>query len=131
MDGLGLYCYKAVIDRIVDGDTCDIMLDLGCSVYVKERCRLYGINCPESYGVKKDSEEYAKGIAAKERLADLVNGKELIVHTYKDAKGKYGRYLVDIYLADDSLVDSMGDKMSVNEVLVEGGFAVPYFGGKR
>jgi len=61
---------------------------------------------------------------AKEWLKDKIEGKEVIVRTYKDKKGKYGRYLVEIFLEEDSF-------MSVNEAMVEKGLAVEYDGGKR
>ena len=59
------YLYKATVTRVVDGDTVDLEIDLGMSVFAKQRIRLAGINTPETYGVKKDSEEYAAGIKAK------------------------------------------------------------------
>ena len=123
MDEKMLYCYKARILKIVDGDTCDILMDLGCNVHIKERCRLYGINAPESFGVKKDSEEYKQGIAAKEYLRGLIEGKEVKAQTFKDKKGKYGRYLVDIYLP--------GETVSISTQMIAMGHAVEYFGGKR
>ena len=51
------YQYKAEVVRVVDGDTVDVLIDLGLNVFTKERIRLFGINTPETYGVKKGSAE--------------------------------------------------------------------------
>ena len=118
------YNYLGKVLSITDGDTITLDIDLGCNVHVIERCRLFGIDAPESYGVKKSSDEYKAGIISKEWLQDKIEGKEVIVRTYKDKKGKYGRYLVEIFLEEDSF-------MSVNEAMVEKGLAVEYDGGKR
>ena len=113
-----MYKYKAKIERIVDGDTIDIVIDLGFKITTNQRLRLKGINTPETYNVKKGSEEYIKGMAAKEfvvkRIAD--NNYEAIIETDKDT-GKYGRYIAEIWLADSDV--------SLNVELVEKGFAQP------
>lgn len=108
-----MYQYKAECMRVVDGDTLNLRVDLGMNIDHRIRVRLSGIDTPETYGVKKDSEEYKAGIAAKERLEELVMGKDLIIVTEKDKTGKYGRYIATIYV-DDS---------NVNETLVKEGFA--------
>jgi micrococcal nuclease len=96
-----MYEYQATCTRVVDGDTYDLDIDLGLHVHVHERVRLRGVDTPETYGVKKDSEEYAAGIKATERVVELlVPGMSFIVTTHKDKKGKYGRYLVDVILPD-------------------------------
>ena len=113
-----MYKYKAKIERIVDGDTIDIVIDLGFKITTNQRLRLKGINTPETYNVKKGSEEYKKGMAAKEfvvkRIAD--NNYEAIIETDKDT-GKYGRYIAEIWLTDSDV--------SLNAELVEKGFAQP------
>ena len=60
------YRYRAKLDRVVDGDTMDVVIDLGFYVELRERVRLAGIDTPEIYRVKKDSEEYKKGQEVKE-----------------------------------------------------------------
>lgn len=111
-----MYTYKAKLDRVVDGDTVDIIIDLGFKVTTHQRIRLQGINTPETYNVKKDSEEYKKGMEAKQfviaRFTD--NKNELIIETEKDV-GKYGRYIGVIRFADNPT--------SLNDELVEKGFA--------
>lgn len=108
-----LYCYKATCLRVVDGDTLDLSIDLGLSTFRKERVRLLNINTSEIYGVKKDSEEYQKGMESKARVEELVMGKDLLIKTYKDKKGKYGRYLCEVYI----------DDVNVGELLVKEGHA--------
>ena len=122
-----LYHYKGYIDHIVDGDTVDLLISLGLDVYAKERFRLYGIDTPEIHGISHQSDEYKRGMAAMEFLVSLIGRKEVFVKTHKDEKGKYGRYLAEIFLpADDE-----GADLNVNDLMIEKGHAVPYFGGKR
>jgi len=111
-----MYKYKAKIDRVVDGDTLDIVVDLGFKITTNQRIRLQGIDTPETYNVKKDSEEYAKGVIAKEFVIQRItlNDYEATVETEKDT-GKYGRYIATVWLADSSI--------SLNDELVEKGLA--------
>lgn len=113
------YLYKATVVRVVDGDTVDLEIDLGMNVFVKERIRLARINTPETYGVKKDSEEYKAGMKAKKRLEELVLGKEIALETVKDKKGKYGRYLGELYTNDK-------DWICINSLMIKEGLAKPY-----
>jgi len=98
-----LYWYKAECVRVIDGDTLELKFDLGMNTFRVERVRLSGIDTPEIFGVKKESIEYARGMEAKQFVLDFVTGKELWVHTEKDKQGKYGRYVVDIYILDEAL----------------------------
>ena len=66
-----MYEYKAVVDRVVDGDTIDVTIDLGFKVWKKMRVRMEGINTPESR--TRDLEEKKRGLAAKDRLKELSN----------------------------------------------------------
>ena len=123
-----MYEYKIkTIDHIVDGDTFDCTLDLGFSISHKIRVRMYGINTPESR--TRDLEEKARGLASKKRLIELLEEHEgdLILQTNK--KGKYGRYLGTL-LVDENGGDGEEYK-NINRQLIEEGFAVEYFGGKR
>ena len=113
------YLYKATVTRVVDGDTVDLEIDLGMSVFVKQRVRLARINTPETYGVKKNSEEYKAGIKAKRRLEELLEGKEIALETVKDKKGKYGRYLGELYVLEK-------DWTNINSLLIHEGHAEPY-----
>lgn len=110
------YIRNATMVRVVDGDTVDLNVDLGCDISVKMRCRLDGINAPEM--------KTAEGKASKAYLEQLFPaGTELVVQTVKDRKEKYGRYLAVLF----------GDGVtgSVNDALVAQGLAASYDGGKR
>jgi len=126
-----MYEYKIKeIDRIVDGDTVDATIDLGFDVLYKTRVRLYGINTPETR--TRDLEEKAKGLAAKERLNEIINkavhmGHHLILQTKE--KGKFGRYL-GVIIIEDCRPDH-DTRTDINQLLVEEGHAEPYYGGKR
>lgn len=111
-----MYTYKAKVERVVDGDTIDVVIDLGFKITTYQRIRLQGINTPETYNVKKNSLEYKQGMAAKKYVIDRIvsNDYEVIVETDKDI-GKFGRYIGVIWLADS-------DK-SLNDELVEKGHA--------
>ncbi len=131
-----MYQYQAQIQRVVDGDTYVIDIDLGLTVWVRnEKIRLYGVNTPEVYGVKRGSEEYMKGKMASDFVKSLIRkGQEAIVETMKDAKGKYGRYLAILYIRvpDEVLVGTenirtIGDYYCINDLLVAKGFAELYF----
>jgi len=127
-----MYEYKIhEVDRVVDGDTIDVTIDLGFDILYKTRVRLYGINAPESR--TRDLEEKERGLAAKERLSEVINHAihmrhHLILQTKE--KGKFGRYL-GIIIIQDSRPDHTEDRTNVNQLLVEEGHAVDYFGGKR
>jgi len=125
------YCYLAKVVSVVDGDTVDLDIDLGCNVHIMERCRLAGINAPETYGVKKDSEEYMAGIAVKEWLEEEIGGKEIMIRTIKDKKGKFGRYLVEIGCPFWQTEDKRYTGDIVNKRMVDVGLVVPYNGGNR
>lgn len=108
-----MYEYKAKCLRILDGDTIEVLLYLGFGISFTEKVRLYGIDTPETFRRKKDSEEYKAGMVAKNRVKELIKGKEITVKTIKDKKGKYGRYLAIIYI----------DDVNLNELLLSEGLA--------
>ena len=123
------YVYKAKILRVVDGDTVDIDLDLGFGViYAKQRVRLLGIDTPESR--TRDLEEKKKGLAAKERLIEILKANDNKFVLKSHGVGKYGRCLGELHI---DVVDGQ-EKMtleSVNELLIKEGHAVEYHGGKN
>ena len=117
-----MYEYKGLIRRVVDGDTVDITLDLGFDILYNSRIRLHGIDTPESR--TRDLEEKARGLAAKDRVLELCPvGGDVVLRTSKDGKGKFGRILGEIFVP--------GVVQSVNQLLIEEGHAVEYFGGKK
>ena len=117
-----MYTYfVSSIDRVVDGDTVDVIIDLGFDLTKKERVRLAGIDTPESR--TRDLEEKAMGLEAKDHLTGMLEGADkLIVRTEKE--GKYGRMLGWFYKDQES-------KYSINEVMIEQGYAWEYDGGKK
>ena len=126
-----MYEYKAVVDRVVDGDTIDVTIDLGFSVWKKMRVRMEGINTPESR--TRDLEEKKRGLAAKDRLKNILdfNGNKCILKV--SGVGKYGRALATVLV--ESLSPLNGEDgvtlIDVNKQLIEEGHAVEYHGGKR
>ena len=117
-----LYCYRATVLRVVDGDTIDVMLALGFSVSRKERIRFYGINAPESR--TRDADEKVRGLAAKAFviLWTEAHADEITIRTRIDKRGKFGRILGEI-------INAAG--VCLNDLMIEQGHAVAYFGGKR
>ena len=68
------YIYRAKLDRVVDGDTVDAMIDCGFSIFRKERVRLYGINAPESR--TRDKQEKKKGLAVGDTYEEKIDNVE-------------------------------------------------------
>ena len=126
-----MYEYKAVVDRVVDGDTIDVTVDLGFSVWKKMRVRMEGINTPESRA--RDLEEKKRGLAAKDRLKSILefNNNKCVLKV--SGVGKYGRALATVLV--ESLSPLNGEDgitlIDVNKQLIEEGHAVEYWGGKR
>ena len=117
-----MYEYEATVHRIVDGDTIDVIIDLGFSIHHKARIRMARIDAPESR--TRDTEEKVKGIIAKDFLIQTIreeNGGKVIIRTSKDKKGKFGRILAEVFCGGYNL----------NDLMLEKGHAVPYEGGKR
>ena len=113
------YRVKEVV-KVVDGDTVDLLLDLGFSLLKKERCRVAGIDTPESR--TRDLKEKAYGLEAKAFLTGVLeNAVNLRVHTEKD--GKYGRMLGHLH-ADNY-------EGSINEMMIQAGHAWSYDGGTK
>ncbi|MBT3384284.1 MAG: hypothetical protein HN778_20425 [Prolixibacteraceae bacterium] len=114
-----MYKYKAKAGKIIDGDTIDVVVDVGFKITVSQRIRLAGINTPETFRRKKNSEEYKRGIAAKnylkKRLAE--NKNEITLETAKDPD-LYGRYLGTIIVKDSNI--------SLNDELLKKGHATVY-----
>ena len=122
-----MYNYKISPLRVIDGDTIDAEIDLGFDVKIKKRIRFMGINTPESR--TRDLEEKARGLAAKDRVKQLLDGCENITLN-SHGVGKFGRCLGEIML---DMVDG-SEKLTLvnlNELLIKEGHAVEYHGGKR
>ena len=122
------YNFRVVkIDKVVDGDTIDVTIDLGFDLYKKERVRIAGVDTPEKR--TRDLEEKALGLDAtywmKKQLEDTIAGDEdLIIRTeLKGGTGKYGRLLGWLYVGDDTV--------SLNEQMITEGYAWSYDGGTK
>ncbi len=123
-------CYNfrvTKIDKVLDGDTIDVTIDLGFDLYKKERVRIAGVDTPEKR--TRDLEEKALGIDAtnwlKEKLTETIKGdEELLIRTeLKGGVGKYGRLLGWLYIGDATI--------SLNELMIEEGYAWEYDGGTK
>jgi micrococcal nuclease len=108
-----MYTYNAKLLKVVDGDTIDALVDLGFDTWKKIRIRLYGIDAWESR--TRDLQEKEKGLAAKNRLIEVLNEEFILV---SHGVGKYGRCLGEIF--EDINSDS------INNLLISEGHAIPY-----
>ena len=122
------YNFRVIkINRVVDGDTIDVTIDLGFDLYKKERVRVAGVDTPEKR--TRDLEEKALGLDAtawlKEKLESAVKGDDdLIIRTeLKGGVGKYGRLLGWLYIGDATV--------SLNESMIDEGYAWSYDGGTK
>jgi micrococcal nuclease len=99
-----MYEYNAKIISVYDGDTVRATIDLGFGVVLNGydgkgvSLRLYGLNTPEVRGDEKE-----QGLVSRDRLRERILGKEVLLKTFKDATGKYGRYIAEIYLKDENI----------------------------
>ena len=114
-----MYEYNCEVTRIVDGDTVDVIIDLGFDISYKSRVRLYGIDTPESRTRNKD--EKVRGLMSKQYLVDELSKGQVVIKTYKDKKGKFGRVLGEMYV---------GDK-NINLMMVDDHMAVEYKGQNK
>ena len=118
-----MYEYKCKVTRVVDGDTVDVVLDLGFSIEYRDRVRLMAIDTPESR--TRNKVEKKLGLASKARLKELCTQHKgnLVLRTSKEGKGKFGRILGSLY--------PFGSEVSLNEMLIAEGHARPYCGGSK
>ena len=126
-----MYEYKAIVERVVDGDTIDVIIDLGFKTWKKVRVRMEGINTPESR--TRDLEEKKRGLVAKDRLVEILeyNNNECTLKV--SGVGKFGRAIASVYVETLSPASSKSSmtEINVNKQLIEEGHAVAYDGGKR
>ena len=120
-----MYVYRCTVVKIVDGDTVDVDIDLGFGIWMRnERIRLLGIDTPESR--TRDKEEKKYGLAAKKYLTEMLNDEGgIVLKTKKDAEGKFGRILGELWRTTD-----YADK-SINQYLVDEHHAVQYYGQSK
>ena len=134
--------YEAQLIKVLDGDTIDCYIDLGFDIKIKKRIRYMGIDTWESR--TRDLEEKAKGLKAKARNKELLEGGnfKLISH----GTGKFGRVLGEIFVTPEIVGDHITECLnnpesnidlsadgwvSINDILIEEGHAYDYHGGKK
>jgi micrococcal nuclease len=115
--------YVRKVENVVDGDTIDVLIDLGFDILFSSRVRLAGIDTPESR--TKDLKEKALGLESKEYLKKaLKDAKSVIIKTEKmDSSEKYGRILGWVYIN--------GDTVSLNDMMINDGYAWGYLGDAK
>jgi len=121
------YVYRAKLERVVDGDTIDALIDVGFDIWVKKRIRYKGIDTWESR--TRNLDEKKKGLAAKDRNKELleeISSKPGYFRLKSYGVGKYGRVLGEIFI-----LDSKDNPININETLIKEGHAYVYEGGKK
>ena len=115
-----MYEYKCKVKRVVDGDTMDVILDLGFDVHHAVRVRMAGIDTPESR--TRDLDEKARGKLSKAFLKESIKGKKIILKTkIKDSKGKFGRVIAEVWAEFEK-----GSLRNINELMIKECYAVKY-----
>ena len=115
-----MYEYKCKVKRVVDGDTMDVILDLGFDVHHAVRVRLAGIDTPESR--TRDKDEKARGKLSKAFLKESIKGRKIILKTkIKDSKGKFGRVIAEVWAEFEK-----GSLRNINELMIKECYAVKY-----
>ncbi len=120
-----LYHYAADVTEVYDGDTITVDIDLGLNIWKRgEKLRLWRINTPEVKG-----ESRVAGLAARDYLRGLVEGRQVLLRTILDKRGddsteKYGRLLAEVLVPEirDGVIESY---INVNEDLLQRGYALP------
>ena len=122
-----MYTYNIKLDRVLDGDTVDALIDVGFDIWVKKRIRYKGLDAWESR--TRNLDEKKKGLAAKARnkeLLEKVSAKPGYFRLKSHGVGKYGRVLGEIFVKDIE-----GIEYNVNQTLIDEGHAYVYDGGKK
>ena len=116
-----MYEYACKVKRVVDGDTVDVVLNLGFDIMYKSRVRLYGIDTPESR--TRNLDEKARGKMAGAFLKNEIDsGKKVVIQTkLKDSRGKFGRVLGNIIV----------DGININQLMIDNYHAAAYFGQSK
>ena len=121
------YIYRGKLERVVDGDTIDALIDVGFDIWIKKRIRYKGIDTWESR--TRNLKEKAKGLEAKARNKELlmeISSKSGYFRLKSYGVGKYGRVLGEIFIEDKE-----GKQYNINKTLISEGHAYIYEGGKK
>ncbi|MBT8387099.1 MAG: thermonuclease family protein, partial [Ignavibacteria bacterium] len=112
-----MYKYKGMVLKVTDGDTFEVLLDLGFNVHIVIKIRFYGMNAPETR--TRNSAEKRKGLCAKAFLEELILNKLVKIETIKTKTGKtkktFSRYLALVY------VEYEGDFINVGDFMIAAG----------
>jgi micrococcal nuclease len=103
-----MYEYKAVVKKVIDGDTIDVTIDLGFNIKYTERVRLARINAPE---MSTDA-----GKVVKTFMVDTLEGRDVTIRTQKNTFDKYGRWIAEVFY----------NEQSINQLLLDKNMAVTY-----
>ncbi|OQY21366.1 MAG: hypothetical protein B6I34_07475 [Anaerolineaceae bacterium 4572_32.1] len=117
-----MYQYQATVERVVDGDTIYVTVDLGFFLTSMMKLRLRGVDTPEIRG-----KERPEGLKAKAFVQEkLPLGKKIVINSYKI--GKYGRYIADVFFHESSenWQEILKDGINLSQLLLEKGLAEPY-----
>jgi micrococcal nuclease len=107
-----VYEYRAIVKKVYDGDTITVDLYLGFGIILHDqKIRLYGINTPEVRGDSKP-----EGILSRDALRTRILGQTVTIKTSKDKKGKYGRWLGEVFVEEEN----------INQWLITEGYAKEY-----
>lgn len=106
---INTYQYWAHVARVVDGDTIDLVIDVGFNTTVSNRFRLVKIDTPEMFGVRHDSDEYKRGVKAKKDFEELLPESGWVeVRVFRSSnREKYGRYLCELFSEGKSINTAM------------------------
>ena len=107
------YTYAARLERIIDGDTAVLLIDLGFDISTSQHVRFKGYNAPEMH-----KSHAMEGIRAKAELEMLLAGKQLVITTTQDFQQTFARYLAEVYVIHQTGVES------VSEHMIKSGFNV-------
>jgi endonuclease YncB( thermonuclease family) len=115
------YFYSAHCDRVIDGDTIEVTIDLGFDVLKRETVRFAGLDSPETRTSNKL--EKTAGLKVEAFVKNMLEGKDLFLNTIA-WDDKYGRYLAVVYLDEEMT-------QNVNQQLLDAGYVLPYDGKKK
>jgi micrococcal nuclease len=114
-----MYEYNCKVKRVVDGDTVDVIIDLGFDIHFATRVRLYGMDTPESRTRNKD--EKVRGYMSKDFLEEWMEKDDVIIRTRRDKKGKFGRVLGEMLVRGEN----------INKLMIKECLAVEYYGQSK
>ena len=121
------YIYRGKLERVIDGDTVDALIDVGFDIWIRKRIRFSGLDAWASR--TRDLNEKKKSLAATERVKDLLNNvssKPGFFRIKSHGIGKYGRVLGQLFIMDNE-----GNQWDINKTLITEGHAYVYNGGKK